>query len=234
VKRTAIDWFGYSGFVIMIIGLWPMVEGPIVRAAEPEKPSYSESRQFIFDIPAQSLAGALDTYSAVTGLEILYGSDIANERSSSTVRGTFTTVVALRRLLAGTNLAARAIAQNAVTIESAPLAAASIPQPAPDNSPHRYYYSLIQTEVRAVFCEENEIRPGSYRALLKFMVAANGRIRQSTLVGTTGNDERDQAIIRALDATSLESPPPVDLPQPIMMVILPQSSGNVSSCPYLR
>ncbi len=231
MKRTTITWLVYFAFVALMVGLWALIVGSTASAAESERPSYSASREFVFDIPAQPLASALDAYSATTGLEILYGSDIASSRRSSAVRGAFTAAAALQQLLGGTNLSARAIAQNAVTVEGGASAPASTFQPAPDSSPHRYFYGLIQTDVRRIFCQDDEIRPGHYRAVLKFMVAADGQIRQSTLLGTTGSEERDRAITRALDATSLEAPPPADLPQPIMMVILPQSSGKPANCP---
>lgn len=205
---------------------------PDIAAAQAESgtASLTVSRQFAFDIPAQPLATALEAYSSVTGIETLYDSAVARERRSAAVRGSFTAVDALRMLLSGTLLSARLIAQDAVTIELPPAAAQPAMGPAPDKSAYRLYYSLIQAGLERAFCKDDQLRPGSYRAVLKFTIAANGQIRQPSLVGTTGNDDRDRIIARALDGVSIGRPPPADLQQPIMMVILPQSSGHVPKC----
>lgn len=125
-------------------------------------------------------------------------------------------------------MSARAIAQDAVTIE--PVAAQPMAGPAPDKSMHRIYYGLIQAGLERAFCRNDQLRPGSYRAVLEFSVAANGQIHQPRLIGTTGNDDRDRMIARVLDGVSIGSSPPADLQQPIVMVILPQSSGHVAQC----
>jgi outer membrane biosynthesis protein TonB len=70
--------------------------------------------------------------------------------------------------------------------------------------------------------------------VLKFTIDENGQVRQARVVGTTGNGERDRDILRTLGGISLASSPPADLPQPIMMVILPESSGASLNCVSLR
>jgi TonB family protein len=198
-------------------------------------PHGSMSHQFAFDIPAQPVVSALDAFSTATGLEVLYGSSIALGRRSTAVHGTLTGTEALRLLLAGTGLSGRSIGQNAVTIEA--VSQNHVPpqaEPPAGKSAHQRYYGLIQTALERQFCKNSEIRPGQYRAVLKFTVAPNGQIRQSSLVGSTGDRERDRAITRTLDTIAIEVKPPADLPQPIMMVILPQSSGNVLNCTGLQ
>lgn len=196
--------------------------------------SLTASRQFTFDIPAQPLATALEAYSSVTGIETLYESAVARERRSGAVRGSLTAFDALRMLLSGTSLSARSIAQDAVTIEQPPVSAQRAAGPSPDKSAHRVYYSLIQGSLERALCRDDQIRPGSYRAVLKLTIAANGLIRQPSLVGTTGNVDRDHMIAQALDGVSIGSSPPADLLQPVIMVILPQSSGYVLKCAAIR
>jgi hypothetical protein len=130
----------------------------------------------------------------------------------------------------GTSLSARSISQNAVTIELQQSPVRTAVEPAPSQSEHRLYFSLIQAELERAFCRESQVRPGGYRAVLRFSIAANGQIRQPSLVGTTGSDDRDRMILRTLGSASLGSAPPPDLQQPILMVILPQSSGTVLDC----
>ena len=194
----------------------------------------SVSRQFAFDIPAQPLATALEAYSSVTGIETLYDSTVARERLSAAVRGSFTAAHALRALLSGTSLTVRSIAHDAVTIEQPPASVQPAAGPDPDNSVHGSYYSLIQAGLQRAFCKDDQLRPGAYRAVLKFTIAQNGVIHQPSLVGTTGNGDRDWMIARALDGMSIGSPPPADLQQPIMMVILPRSSGYLPKCASIQ
>jgi hypothetical protein len=204
-----------------------LIAAPLSDVAGREE-SAQTARPFAFDIPAQPLASALEAYSTLTGIEILYDSGLAAGRRSTDVQGTMPAGDALRTLLTGMSLSARLIAPDAVTIELPPASAHEDAEPAPQNSAHRVYYSRIQAGLEQAFCKDNQVRPGGYRALLKFTVAQDGRIRQPHVVGTTGSDERDRMIARTLDGVELGSPPPADLRQPIMMVILPQICGRAS------
>jgi hypothetical protein len=208
------------------------VGGCGAAASEPETAaaSVSASRQYAFDIPAQPLASAVQAFSGVTGIEVIYDSAVAGDRRSAEVRGSFTPADALRALLAGTSLIARSIAQDAVTLEPAQTTVAPIPEPSPEKSAHRAYFSLIQAGLERAFCADAQIRPGDYRAVLKFTIDPNGQIRQPRVVGTTGSEVRDQMIARKLEGIPLGSSPPADLSQPIMLIILPQSSGPVLNC----
>lgn len=196
-------------------------------------PPTSAARQLVFDIPAQPLVSALEAYSNVTGIETLYDSMVARDRRSAAVKGTFTVSHALGILLSGSTLSARAIAPDAVTIE-VPQTDAQIAGPTVEKSTHRRYFGLVQAGLEQAFCNDPQLRPGDYRAVLRFMVAANGHIREPRVIGTTGSNFRDREIARTLESVVVGSPPPADLPQPIMMVILPQTSGTVLNCASLH
>lgn len=202
--------------------------------AETAPVSLTATRRFVFDIPAQPLPTALEAYSSVTGIETLYDSAVARERRSAPVQGSLTAAAALRALLSGTSLSARSIARDAVTLELLPASAQPAAGPVPDQSVHRVYYSLIQEGLAREFCSVDQLRPGSYRAVLKFTIGANGVIHRPSLVGTTGDGDRDRMIARTVDGMVIGSPPPADLQQPIIMVILPQSSGHVLTCASIR
>ncbi len=194
------------------------------------------SDQLAFDIPAQPLVGALEALSSVTGIETIYDSTIARGRWSTAVQGKFTAAYALRMMLIGTSLSARLISYDAFTVEfqKAPAPAQGATDHTPDTSEHRSYFGLIQAGLERAFCKDNQLRPGSYRVVLKFTIAANGQIRQPSVVGTTGSEDRDRMILQTLENVSLGSSPPADLQQPIMMVILPQSSGAALNCASIR
>jgi hypothetical protein len=194
----------------------------------------SESGQFAFNIPAQPLVSALEAYSSLTGIETLYDSAVARGRWSTAVQGKFTAMDALRTMLIGTSLSARAISQDAFTVEFQRDPAQAATDQTPDRSEHRFYFGLIQSGLERAFCKDNQIRPGGYRVVLKFTIAANGQIRQPSVIGTTGSEDRDRMILRTLENVSVGSSPPADLQQPIMMVILPQSSGTVLNCVSIR
>lgn len=188
-----------------------------------------------FDIPAQPLADALDAYSAATELELLYDSAIVGQLRSTAVHGEFTPADALRLLLGDTALMARAIAEDAVTIEvPSQLRVNHHLEPAPEKSAHHKYYALIQSVLARALCTDDQLRPGGYRAVLSFTIGGNGQIVGSRVVGTTGSDGLDRMIVHALNRMELGRPPPPGLQQPIMMIVLPQSSGMVLDCASIR
>lgn len=75
------------------------------------------------DIPAQPLAAALARFAEQSGLKLLYAAELVAGKAAPGLQGQYTTADALRRLLAGTGLRARAIEDGAISIEAAPPAA---------------------------------------------------------------------------------------------------------------
>lgn len=218
----------------VFIALWSSLMLALVigtaTAVQAGSPSIVSSRQYTFDIDAQPLGDALVAYSGVTGIETLYDSAVARGHGSAPVKGAFNAVDALRAMLVGTGLSARPIAQDAVTIELQPTPVRAAASPEHDNNDRRGYYGVIQASIARAFCSSDLVQPGAYRAIVKFSVTAMGQIRQPSLIGTTGRDDRDRMILRTLDGMSMAVPPPADLQQPIMMVILPRSSGAALNC----
>jgi hypothetical protein len=206
----------------------------VFAASEGRVTPIRASGQLAFDIPAQPLLSALEAYSSVTGIETVYDSAVARGRRSTAVQGKFVAEDALRTMLIGTSLSARSISQDAFTVELQQAPAQAATDQTPDTSEHRSYFGLIQAGLERAFCKDNQIRPGSYRVVLKFTIAANGQIRQPSVVGTTGSEDRDRMVLQTLENVSLGSSPPADLQQPIMMVILPQSSGAALNCASIR
>ncbi|WP_347988632.1 TonB-dependent receptor [Methylomonas sp. AM2-LC] len=72
-----------------------------------------------FDIPAQSLAGALIRFSAATGLQVLYEGDIASQIKSPELKGRYTSEDALQKLLQGSGLNYRYSNSKTITLEKA-------------------------------------------------------------------------------------------------------------------
>ncbi|SFG34466.1 iron complex outermembrane recepter protein [Novosphingobium sp. CF614] len=84
-----------------------------------------------YDIPAGSLAAALNRFVEASGVALVYDSALTSGLSSSGLKGSFGTVEALSRLLAGTGLTYRQTGPNAFTLERAPQAAAGAVQLGP-------------------------------------------------------------------------------------------------------
>jgi len=209
-------------------------------AAEPANAPQKSVGRISFDIPAQPLVTALDAYSSATGLEVLYDSALAAGHSAAPVKGSYTAREAVALLLGGSGLTARPIGVGAITITPAPAAGPApiapgpvpspVSSPGPAESPYAAYFALIQQRFETAFCQDAHASPGNYRAVLKFTIEPTGRIVQAELLGSTGSSQRDRAIAQALGRVSLGEPPP-DLPQPVMLLILPQSAGKVADCP---
>jgi TonB family protein len=172
----------------------------------------------LFDIPAQPLDQALDAFGAASGLQIFYENSLTSGRRSTAVHGRFDRQGALRILLQGSGLAGRVIATGTISIAKLRDADAA---PANGSAEAAYlpYYGRVQADVMKMLCGRAVIRPGNYRIALQYWIDARGRIARLTLIGSSGNDERDSAIMAAVKTLSL--PPPGDMPQPVTMAIEP-------------
>ncbi len=70
-----------------------------------------------FEIVPQPLSSALLAFAEQSGLEVLFDARIAKGKTSAGVRGSYTSAVALRQLLAGSDLTYRYTSVDAVTLE---------------------------------------------------------------------------------------------------------------------
>jgi hypothetical protein len=176
-----------------------------------------------FAIAAQPLAVALDTYSAISGLELYYDGDLAAGRRSHAVEGRLVPEVALRELLSGSGLVARATGPNSFTIapvSSARLAGAS----------HQAYFALIQSRVSQALCAHPETRPGNVDLLLQLWIASTGMVQRAQLLDAPNGDVRGSAFAAALRGVSIGAALPAELPQPVTMAILARSGNEPTGC----
>jgi hypothetical protein len=171
-----------------------------------------------FDIPAQSLEKALDTYSAAAGIQLLVDVKVVAGLRSTAVKGTFAAPVALAVLIAGTGLAVRAIDGQGVTlVHAANTASASV-------SRFDRYSAEIQERLRITLCGRPETVPGSYRALMRLWIDSSGIVFRSELVTPTGGEMRDAALTRAMLALT-PGQPPAGLPQPVTLLVTPDQAA---------
>ncbi|MEW6644097.1 MAG: STN domain-containing protein [Pseudomonadota bacterium] len=176
-----------------------------------------------FDIPAQPLDGALESYMQTTGLQVLYASALSASRVSAQVRGRLSSREALDELLVGTGLAARTTAEGAFT-----LVALTRPRGVPSRQVASFesYLGRVQDEIIAALCRHPGTRPGSYRAALQFSIGAAGTIREAALLGPSGDASRDEEIVARLRGLRVGQAVPRDMPQPVTMLISPSAADR--------
>lgn len=102
---------------------------PLVAAA----PAYAQGTaqqqaEKSYDIPAQSLAGALREYMRQSGVQVGYPASAADNVTSGAVKGRMSAAQALSRLLEGSGLIYRFTGANTATLEAAPRASADTVQ----------------------------------------------------------------------------------------------------------
>jgi len=183
---------------------------------------------FEFNIPSQPLEAALGRYGDATGREALYDTSIATGRVSGEVRGVLTPNEALARLLSGTGLSPRFVAESSfVLLPIPPVTATKASQPPPLS--HRRYYGVIQEDLLNALCRSGA-RPGHYRVVAVFWIDPAGKVEKSQLIGSGGSAGIDQQIDATLHSITFRAPPPAGFAQPVLVLIVPQIPGVTPGC----
>jgi len=193
----------------------------------------AESPLLLLNLPAQDLEHALQAYSRATGMAVLVDRELTRGRRSISVRGRFTAQEALAMLLTGSGLMARYARDDAFTLQ---LPAVSQP-PATRGAAARNaarinnsYATALQQAIETSLCRSPLTRPGSFRALVQVWVNPQGLIEHSRLVSSTGDEQRDEALVRNLGATRVERPAPSSLRQPVTLLLMPDTTGMRMEC----
>jgi hypothetical protein len=188
-----------------------------------------------FNIPSQPLASALETYSSATGREALYNSNLIGDRKSRSIAGKLTPDVALERLLDGTGLSPRYLADGSFVVLSTPEAAPPGRVEAPSATFDRYY-ALIQDSLRKALCTNDRALPGGYRVVALLWIGASGTVvRHERLDALSARDagaatETNEGIDQTLDHLAISEPPPAGFAQPVTVVVVPQADGVTMGC----
>lgn len=186
---------------------------------------YAKDDRLSFDIPAQSLASALDAYATVTSIETFYDSELARTRRSTAVKGILAPDVALRVLLEGTGLTEVSTGKALAVVAATRLTQYGGARLSEFGS----YYNALQVGVARAFCRHAETIPGDYRALIRFSVSSSGELQGLNLLNSTGDLRRDSIIADELRGVSFDAPPP-RLPQPVTMVVAPRAAEATGDC----
>jgi hypothetical protein len=170
---------------------------------------------------------AISRYGNATGRDVLYDANLASGRVSSEVRGVFTQDEALSKLLVGTGLKAEFVTGKTFALLPAPVS----PQARQSLSPeHRRYYGLIQAGITDALCESQGAHPGRYRFIAKLWITPDGAVARSRRIGSTGAPRRDHEIDAALHRVQLNTAPPPDFRQPVIILVVPQAEGVTRGC----
>ncbi len=187
---------------------------------------------FDFAIPAQELNRALDHYSQASGMAILLDREVAKGRRSAQVNGRFQARQALEQLLAGSGLVALYAGGDAFTVKPAP----------PDNTAQKRerakaqggagnnFASALQHALREALCASAITRPGHYRAALQLWIGPLGAVENGRLLASTGDAQRDRAVLDRVRGMRISQVPPSSLPQPVTVLVVPDTETSRTEC----
>ena len=177
-------------------------------------PARAEPPLLILDLPAQDLEHALQAYSRATGMAVLVDRELTRGRRSISVRGRFTAQEALAMLLTGSGLMARYARSDAFTLQLPEVSQPPVTRGASARNAARInnsYAAALQQAIETSLCRSPLTHPGSFRALVQVWVSPQGLIEYSRLVSSTGDEQRDEALVRSLGAARVERPAPSSL-----------------------
>jgi hypothetical protein len=214
-----------------------------IYTAEAEDRQVARAGELIaFDIPRQSLAGALQAYGQATGIQVLYESNSALGRASAAVEGKFTADAALHLLLKETELKVRYIRPDAITLAlpsadgvnytppATPLASSSLSLGTlrvrgtrDDTAGLQDFSQRLQMDIQNALRKNPRTRDGSYRAVLDLWIDPARMIERTELLRSTGDRDRDAAVAAALRGVTVSRPAPANTPQPVRVVIVVKS-----------
>lgn len=213
-----------------------------VAHAQPEPAAQQAfTARIDFDIPAQRLGDAIEAYSATTRMDVLIDGHHA-QRLSSAVRGLLTAAEAMEAMLVGTGLEARLANASSLVIQTSRTSGAAAAlqgaqAPGLEESGfkegevlHQSYAAQVQQALRGSLCGSAETRPGSYRLALQLRLDARGAVDSFRLLSTTGDASRDAAVRSRVRSLSIGSAPPPSLPQPLVILLLPEGPGAQIDC----
>ena len=182
----------------------------------------------VYDIAAQPLDAALDVYIRTSGTQVFYETALTAGLTAKSVTGRFTPASALAQLLTATGLIARRTDSDAFIIVPAPQQKAALTGPAAARG--LPFMTALQRGVVDALCRGELTRPGSYKVAVEIWIAPSGVFQRTSLVGSTGDAERDRAVVAALSGVSLRMAPPSDSPQPFILSIGARSPDRTGDC----
>ncbi|MDQ8728074.1 STN domain-containing protein [Bradyrhizobium sp. LHD-71] len=201
------------------------------------------SPKLMFSIPAQPLVTALQAYSAVSGVHVLYESGVEIGLRSSAVQGEFTREAALNVLLGDNNLVPRYARADSVVLVNPLMASANDPpetllgeadlaldtlhvnasRNGPDRNALTDYVGAIQQDVQQALRRAAKTGSGTYRVGVDLWVDQARTIRKAEIFRSTGDIGRDSAVSEVLQGLVIRQSAPARTPQPVRVMIVVRS-----------
>lgn len=204
-----------------VVGLDPSHSQARTASPEPARP-------ILFDLPAQPLHQTLALFDSTANLSVFFESDLTDGKISAAVMGSLTAPEALRRLLLGTGLVARAVAPGAFVL--APDASPPAPDAAARASVDPRTPGHVQASVYQALCKALNTRLGQHRLALSILFTADGRVKTARLLDSTGSEARDATVLAAVRGVRLDTPP-ADPSRPFVILVRAREPGALPACP---
>lgn len=196
-------------------------------AADSRSDAADPTKTMPFDLPAQPLPSALESYSVASGWQVIYSGKLAAGQRSSEVKGDFTPGNALRMLLAGTGLMPQYKAEDGAILVPDPMATLSHAEIADDVDPSfKSYYGHIQAKLERAFCASPQIRNGAYRVSFGFWIGPSGTVTRMVLLSSSGRADIDDGFSRVVRSLPIGVPPPAGFAQPVVLLVTPELVGK--------
>lgn len=209
------------------------------------RPSQTRESPIEFRITAQPLVSALEQYTLLTGIQVLYPSTLAINRRSLGVSGLYSPEEAILILLAGTQLRPRITAAAAMTLESVventssdntlhaignetaasdvlrlgPLVVNAVIDP-PARRRHDFYAFSVRSAVRDALRRDEKLQARRYRMSLSVWLSADGQIERVAVYRSSGDAGLDEDVLVTIGKVMVRPAPPLGLPQPVHIDVL--------------
>lgn len=90
----------------------------------------------------------------------------------------------------------------------------------------RFYTNALLAHVQRQLAQNRDVKQLDYAVAVKVWVGRDGRIERAELVDSTGEQNTDAALTRALSQLSaFQDPPPAGMPQPVRLLVKNRITG---------
>ena len=217
----------HAGVLALAFGVTMAVANP----QTPDRPAIRSTTEALaaerhvplrFEIHAQPLTDAIDRLAAITRWSAFYRTDAIAGVQAVAVQGWYTPDAALRMLVDRSGLVVQYTAADAFVLEPlGGLPTSATPAESPRDTVQE---GLLQAGMREVFCHNARIAPGGYRVAVSFQLDGAGRVVQPVLLDSTGDRDRDAAIMDGLRQVRTGRAPASA--QPFVMLIVPKATRD--------
>jgi hypothetical protein len=217
----------HAGVLALAFGVTMAVANP----QTPDRPAIRSTTEALvaerhvplrFEIHAQPLTDAIDRLAAITRWSAFYRTDTIAGVQAAAVQGWYTPDAALRMLVDRSGLVVQYTAADAFVLE--PLGGPRTSAAPAESLRDTVQEGLLQAGMREVFCRDARIAPGGYRVAVSFQLDGAGRVVQPVLLDSTGDRDRDAAIMDGLHQVRTGRAPASA--QPFVMLIVPKATGD--------